>query len=642
MTRVLRTALLASGMVLSSPGLGHAQSGYYSGAYAFGDSLTDNGRIPRETGYSPSGTFDARFGTKLYEGGRLSNAPGYFEQIPARIGAPYVPGNDYAIGGSQAVHLEPNAQFSPLFPWGVPDQIDQFAARTGRFGSRDLVTLWIGYNDITAIPAVTAAARAAGVTTILNNNVANLDRLVGLGARELLVFSQQTFRAANADLARSFNAQLPGYLQAYSDRGINVHYFDADGLLNRLRADPTAYGFIPQAATGSCAFNPACAVIGYTNPAVENQYISVDGIHLTARANGYLAAFVANQLNAPLTIGPQGELGQAAGLAFSSTLIDFLGAERRRNMALSVPAAFAADLPGRRPAPGLIPVQPGSPVSVFALGTYAGLDRTAQNRAGAGSLGNTYDANFGGVTAGLLYQATPNLVLGAAFNYLNARVDLRGASNGRIDLDSVQGAVFASYATPEVFADVAVTYGGNGFALDRPGVLNDRLAAAPGGDTVTVAARTGYLFDFETFRAGPIGEVTYARAGVSAYRETGDPLLTIGVRRQDLDGLTVGGGLQIRTVAPLLGGIVSPFLNLTAQHDVLDGVRTVTSFQTYAPSLLIRTETGRRGDDVYGRIAGGLDLDFGNGLSGVVTGSTSVARAGGDDYTGSVGLRYRF
>ena len=135
---------------------------------------------------------------------------------------------------------------------------------------------------------------------------------------------------------------------------------------------------------------------------------------------------------------------------------------------------------------------------------------------------------------------------------------------------------------------------------------------------------------------------TYARAGVSAYRETGDPLLTIGVRRQDLDGLTVGGGLQIRTVAPLLGGIVSPFLNLTAQHDVLDGVRTVTSFQTYAPSLLIRTETGRRGDDVYGRIAGGLDLDFGNGLSGVVTGSTSVARAGGDDYTGSVGLRYRF
>ncbi|RZM09382.1 MAG: hypothetical protein EOP68_09410, partial [Sphingomonas sp.] len=64
MTRVLRTGLLASGMVLSSPGLGHAQSGYYSGVYAFGDSLTDNGRILRETSYSPTGTLDAMRGTK--------------------------------------------------------------------------------------------------------------------------------------------------------------------------------------------------------------------------------------------------------------------------------------------------------------------------------------------------------------------------------------------------------------------------------------------------------------------------------------------------------------------------------------------------------------------------------------------------
>ncbi|MFJ7441640.1 hypothetical protein ACIQW5_29075 [Methylorubrum thiocyanatum] len=71
-------------------------------------------------------------------------------------------------------------------------------------------------------------------------------------------------------------------------------------------------------------------------------------------------------------------------------------------------------------------------------------------------------------------------------------------------------------------------------------------------------------------------------------------------------------------------------------------MRTATLFQTYAPSLLIRTQTGRRGDDVYGRVAGGLDLDLGNGLSGVLIGSTSVGHAGGDDATVSAGLRYRF
>ena len=233
-------------------------------------------------------------------------------------------------------------------------------------------------------------------------------------------------------------------------------------------------------------------------------------------------------------------------------------------------------------------------------------------------------------------------MLGTAFNYLNTSVDLRGLSNGRVDMDSFQGASFASLSFPNFFADVVGTYGRNSYNLDRPGEMNDRLTATPSGDTFTVAARTGYLFDFGTFRAGPVGEVSYANVSIDAYRERGDTLLTIGTRRQDLEGLTAGGGVQIRTTLPVFGGLASPFLNVTAQHDFLDGVRTVTSFQNYAPTLLIRTQTGRLGDDVYGRLAGGLDLDFGNGLSGVLTGSTSFARAGGDDHTVSAGLRYRF
>ncbi|MCP5978214.1 autotransporter outer membrane beta-barrel domain-containing protein, partial [Klebsiella pneumoniae] len=93
---------------------------------------------------------------------------------------------------------------------------------------------------------------------------------------------------------------------------------------------------------------------------------------------------------------------------------------------------------------------------------------------------------------------------------------------------------------------------------------------------------------------------------------------------------------------PIFGGTATPFLAVTAQHDFLDGVRTVTSYQTYAPTLLIRTQTGNPSDDLYGRVAGGLDLSFGNGLSGVLTGSTSFARSGGNDSTLSAGVRYQF
>ncbi|MER2266337.1 autotransporter domain-containing protein [Methylobacterium oxalidis] len=645
-------AVAALGSLLLGCAGAHAQEAYFTRYVAFGDSLTDNGRIPRETGFDVSGLFKDLFNLKIYEGGRWSNAPTYFEVVPGLIGVPYRAGDDFAIGAARAIRQDPDPILSPAFARGFPDQVDQAIARIGRFGPRDLVNIWIGYNDIAPVLAGTSAEKAASVRTVVANTTDAIGRLAGVGAREFVVFNQKLDRVGvyqvgpqiipigGNEIAASINTDLLAALAPLSAQGLNIRYYDVAALFARLRADPVAYGFGPDALV-PCTQVPACAANGTDNGgAIENRYLTVDGVHNTGRTNTWIAAFLANQLNAPLTLGPQGELGQAAGLAFGSALMGRLDAERRRNLLPSVPGQYAADLPNRRP-PSLIPVQVGSPLSLFALGTYAALDRTARNSA-QGSLGNTYGADFGGVTAGLQYQASPNLVLGAAFNYLSTAIDLRGLSNGRIDLDSFQGGAFASYTTPSLFLDAAVTYGSNRYTVDRPGVLNDRLSARPSGDTFTASARAGYLFDLGSLRAGPIAEMAYARVHVNAYRESGDPLLTIGVRAQNLDGLTVGGGVQLRTALPLLSGAVSPFVNLTAQHDVLDGVRTVASFQTYAPALLIRTRTGRQGDDVYGRVAGGLDIDLGNGLSGVVTGSTSFARSGGDDRTVTAGLRYRF
>lgn len=642
-TRLKFALALSTALMAVSPAL--AQQAYFNNYYGFGDSLSDNGRVLRETGYNPREFVGNLINSPgIYEGGRASNGPSYYEVVPSLIGVRYNANNDYAVASAMSTVQPANQFISPAFPFGLPNQVDDFLSRVGRLGPRDLVNIWIGYNDITPAQTGTPEQKVQAVTNSINNTLTAVNRLVAVGGREFVIFNQKTDRPLGNDLANDYNTRLPQALAPLSAQGINIHYFDVNALINRLRANPTAFGYGPDANL-PCNTNRACAMAGYTTivngSQLEDLYISPEGVHNTGRTNRYIGAFLANQLNAPLTIGPQGELGQSAGMAFSSTLIDFLSAERRRNMAMSVPATYTADLPGRTAPPVTIPVQVGSPLSIFALGTYLNVDRTAQNGAGR-STGNTFSADFGGVTAGLMYQATPNLVLGAAFNYLNTSVDLRGLSNGRIDMDSFQGAGFASLSFPNFFADVVGTYGRNNYTLDRPGVLNDRLTASPSGDTFTVAARTGYLFDFGTFKAGPVGEVAYANVSVDAYRERGDVLLTIGTRRQDLEGLTAGGGVQIRTTLPIFGGLANPFLNVTAQHDFLDGVRTVTSFQTYAPSLLIRTQTGRRGDDVYGRVAGGLDLDFGNGLSGVLTGSTSFGRSGGDDHTVSAGLRYRF
>jgi outer membrane lipase/esterase len=637
MKQELAILLAAAGLfTLSSGTSSWAQStSYFTGLYAFGDSLTDNGRIPREdNGYSPTGFIDSLRGTHLYEGGRWSNAPGYFEQLPGLIGVRYVAGNDYAIGGAQAIHEDPNALLSPTFAWGVPDQIDTFTGRTGRFGPRDLALLWIGYNDRTFIPAGTAQARAAGVSSILANNMTALNRLVGLGARQLLVFDQQTFRGNNQDLAASFNAELPGMLAQLSASGINVHYFDVDSLLNRLRANPTAFGYIAAAATGNCSADPACAPIGYLNGgAAENQYISVDGVHLTSKTNTFVAAFVANQLNAPLTMPVQADMAQSNGVVFANSLLDRLDAYRYQSPAGGSFASASNAYAMYAKAPPKQPLEQYGPWSIFEMGTYAHASQNSQ----FGVAGN--DTDVGAGTVGVDYRWSRNLLLGGAFSYSDATANA-SLDNTRTQLRSYQFAGFASLNYANWFGDLVVSYGVNNYHIQRSGVF-DVLSAAPNGNNFVAAGKAGYLFDTATVRVGPIVGLTYGRVWINAYTESGDPLLTQAVAKQNLDGWTASAGVQFRLPTLDSARRFNPFLNLTAEQDFGGNNRVITTAQTYALGLPIVTQVDGGHSQTYGKVAGGTTIDLGGRFSGMINAETTFARTGGNLLAITVGLSAR-
>lgn len=144
MRNTIGTIMLTSGLLAS--GTASAQVPYFGQYYGFGDSLTDNGRVFRETGYDPNSILGPLIfhATGIYQNGQFSNLPGFFNLIPSRIGVPLVVQNDFAVGGASSVHLDPNPLLSPTFAWGVPDQIDSFQARIGRFAANDLINLWIG------------------------------------------------------------------------------------------------------------------------------------------------------------------------------------------------------------------------------------------------------------------------------------------------------------------------------------------------------------------------------------------------------------------------------------------------------------------------------------------------------------------
>ena len=308
MNVTIKGFVLAGAVLLGSLSAEAAPFGQY---YAFGDSLSDNGRVLRETGYdAPAVVGPLIFNAPgIYQGGRWSNAPNFTEVVPSLIGVPSVPANSFAVGGAVSVHQDPSPLLSPAFAWGLPDQIDTFASRVGRFASNDLINLWIGYNDLTQIPTTaTQAAQNASIAGIVSNTTSAITRLAALGGRDFVVFDQQTYRPdGRGSLAQELNAELGAALQPLSASGLNILYFDVNSILNGLRANPTAFGFLPNAGTVACNADPACAPNGATT-GLENQYISPEGIHLTGPVNTIVAQALARELNASLAVPEPGTL----------------------------------------------------------------------------------------------------------------------------------------------------------------------------------------------------------------------------------------------------------------------------------------------------------------------------------------------
>lgn len=274
-----------------------------------------------------------------------------------------------------------------------------------------------------------------------------------------------------------------------------------------------------------------------------------------------------------------------------------------------------------------------SPVTTYAMGTFAGGNRSES----ATMAGFDYEAVSG--TAGIEYSANRNLIVGFAANATGTRADINtGAS---VDVDALQAAAYASYATKNLFADTLVAYGRHELDMARPGVSNV-IRGDTSASAVALAARGGYLFDFGRLRAGPIAGLTYIHSKVDGYSEQGDPQLTLNVSGLTVDSLT--GSVGVRFLAPFQAGgrFFVPYLNVTLEHNFGDKSQTLSASLTQAPLSPVLSPVPSFDTRSYGKIDGGLTVQMGPHLSAVLGASSTFARDEGNDYRVNAGLNYRF
>ncbi|MGJ5179814.1 autotransporter domain-containing protein [Bradyrhizobium oligotrophicum] len=614
-------ALSGAWLQLSEPALAQTT---YTRIQAFGDSYADTGNL---------WTFTGGIGKlPLYPTGRFSGGTNFVDTTSALLGIPQL---NYAIGGAMAGTTN-------VVGAGIPGFFQEWSGLTGFSGTispNDLVEISIGGNDARAYyrsgGSLAGAPAAAAVTA--QQAMAGINALVGDGARTIVFTAGNVSTlpeaignanaAAGAAYSTTYNSLMQAQLAGIARSGVRVEYVDTGLLGTLIQANPSRYGFTNAGA---------CPVACIGNPALQNQYLFyVDGIHLTSHGFEVLGQYIVNRLNAPLTMAPQGEVGSIAAMGFAATLFGKLDLFRETaGFAPSTMNAYASvtKAPPYGKAPPLAAVSPWS----FYMQGNGGVSDRQGNVAS-----NGFNLDSVGGTIGVDYRLSPNALIGAAFDYANPKAKLFNNA-GTTDSNSYQFGLYGAWASSNLFAQGFATIGHQDYRNTRPGVV-DTITSNPGGTTFVAAGKAGYLFDAGSAKLGPIGGLTYARARVDGFTEAGDPALTLNVGAQTAETLIGSVGVQLRTPFQVQGAIISPYLNLTLDDDIIGNGRLIQYGATSAP-LIVNNWTVPNGTshDVYGRVSAGVVAPFWSNVALTANVSRTVGRSGGDDFYGSGGLKISF
>jgi outer membrane lipase/esterase len=615
------------------PAAALAQGTAFTGISAFGDSYAD-------TGAAPGGAFrllgfPCPPGPPTYPTCRFSNGTNFADTLQSIYGLPGL--TNYAIGGAQTG----STNVIPGLP-GFAQEVATATASGRRFSPTDLIALSIGGNDQAQFNSTNTLAEIhALAVTSATNAATGVQQLIALGARNFAWVSPGNpfyfpapfgdpalTPAQRAEWAHTYYQEIQQQLAPAARAGTRIFLFDYETLQARIVANPGQYGFASASGCQVALGIPGCLA---ASAAVQNSYFYWDAIHPSSAGFALIARYLANQIDAPLTVVPQGDVALATASGFANTIFGRLDAFRAYTTLPTEPtatlvAAYAA--PVKAPPP-----QPERRWSVHGDVGYGGGSRSGETFASG------YDYRAAGGTLGLDYRTDHDLRFGVVFGYSAPQVDLT-VQNAHYKIKSYQIGGYASYADAHLFADVLAAYGRHDYDTDRQGII-DVIRGSTHADTFTAAVRSGYLFDLGALRIGPLANLVYTHADIAGYVETGDLLLTMAVDRQEVDALTGGAGLQLRLPFARGRALYDPFISITAEHDFIGSGRTITTTQVTAPLLPVLTPIDGR-SRTYGKVAAGIAVHIAGQLSAMVNGTSTFARDGGNAFGVNGGIKVAF
>lgn len=558
---VLTTVLLTFTSLNTSSANGFNQ---YIG---LGDSTLDSGYFRYHT--TGIASYDQALATALAagaKGGFAGNGVMASTILAGRFGLNAAPvgggGSNYANGGAYTLATGPL-----LGNVSTVQEIKNYLSDVNGIANPDaLYAISSGNNDLTFVTSQGSAADPNYLHQQASALAAEVAALQTAGAHTILVpnFFQYAVLAsyggniANSDVATytrsvSYGADIWSSLETAGVRFIPA---DLDSVFKYVVKNPTLFGFTASSVLASNApASGSSALLAILTPAQQQDYLFIDGKHLTTAGQQIEADYEYSLLAAPSQVSLMAEGIVQGGLARTATIqgqIE-LSEQHRGPNGINVWGSFGSNALKVKNASGF-PVASGAP--------------------------------FGG-TVGVDYRTPGGIILGAAFTGGSRNQEF--STGGYYDQVDETPSLYAAYKTGAVWGNAVASYGFFQDNIARQvtlGTFVDQNHADTTGQSPALALRGGGDFKLSQITTGPVAGLVLQQIHVNGFTETGASSVTaLSFGNQTRDSLITQLGWRV--LADL--GNWQPFAEVKWNHELASKDRVVTASLTSvaAPSYSV-------------------------------------------------------
>ena len=276
-----------------------------------------------------------------------------------------------------------------------------------------------------------------------------------------------------------------------------------------------------------------------------------------------------------------------------------------------------------------------------------------------GSVDPEFDYDIEGLTAGVDYRKSDNLVFGGALGITRQDTNL-GDGAGKVDTSGWTLSAYGTYYTKDSwYADAVLTVGRNDYALERridytvplegggTSTIGQVARADAGGSLLQAALTAGRDFNRGAWGFGPYAKLLYTRLDFDRITEeldAGAPGFGLGleVEGRELTSLASVIGGKMTYTHSTDWGVLMPHLQLEWEHEFKDDPSAIEARFLNDPTGTPMFVRGDAIDTDYYRLGLGLSMVLSRGRSGFIYYEHLLGRDGVSQWNLALGLRLEF